>query len=126
MGAGRQYSLAACAGEALLVVSVAERGDDFALDVLVAGGAARAERALVVLRAVVVAVLAEEAAAREGRGARAAREARRVEVLVRHAQHLAAALAAARRAHHLACATNKHYHQKHTDKRRQGTNTQAT
>lgn len=55
------------------------------------------------LRAIVVPVLTEEAAAREGRGARAAREARHVEVLVRHAQHLAAALAAARAAYHLAC-----------------------
>lgn len=87
------------------MVGVAERGHDLALHVLVAGGAARAERALVVLRAVVVAVLAEEAALGERGGARAAREARRVEVLVRHAQHLAAALAAARRAHHFACNT---------------------
>lgn len=92
---GRRYSLAAGACEALLMVGVAERGHHLALHVLVAGGAARAERALVVLRAVVVAVLAEEAAARQRRGARAAREARRVEVLVRHAQHLATALAAA-------------------------------
>lgn len=55
------------------------------------------------LRAVVVPVLAEEAAARERGGAGAAREARHVEVLIGHAQHLAAALAAARAAHHLAC-----------------------
>lgn len=37
------------------------------------------------LRTVVVSVATEEAAARQRRGARAAREARRVEVLVRHA-----------------------------------------
>lgn len=57
------------------------------------------------LRAVVVPVLAEEAALGERGGAGAAREAGRVEVLVGHAQHLAAALAAARAAHHLACDT---------------------
>lgn len=50
-------------------------------------------------------VLAEEAALGERGGAGAAREAGRVEVLVGHAQHLAAALAAARAAHHLACNT---------------------
>lgn len=87
------------------MVGVAERGDHLALHVLVAGGAARAERALVIVWAVVVAVLAEEAALGERRGARAAREAGRVEVLVGHPEHLAAALAAAHRAHHLACNT---------------------
>lgn len=43
------YKLAACTSEALLMVGVPERGDDLSLDVLVAGGAPRAERALVVL-----------------------------------------------------------------------------
>lgn len=52
---------------------------------------------------VIVSILAEKAALGERGGAGAAREARRVEVLVGHAQHLAAALAAARAAHHLAC-----------------------
>lgn len=56
----------------------------------------------VYLWAVVVSVFAEEAPACERGGTCAAREARRVEVLVGDAQHLAAALAAARAAHHLA------------------------
>lgn len=50
-----------------------------------------------------MAVLAEEAALGERGGAGAAGEAARVEVLVGDAQHLAAALAAARAAHHLPC-----------------------
>ena len=45
-----------------LVVGVAERGDHLALDVLAAGGALGAEQSLVVVAAVEVFVLDEEAA----------------------------------------------------------------
>lgn len=57
---------------------------------------------------VIVSVLGEEATFRQGRGAGPTREACSVEVLVGHAQHLAAALAAARAAHHLACKQSDH------------------
>jgi hypothetical protein len=55
-----------------------------------------------------VSVFAEEAALGERGGAGAAGEAGGVEVPVGDAQHLAAALAAARAAHHLACTQHTH------------------
>lgn len=86
--AGREGLPAAAAREALLVVRVAERRHHLALHVLVADGAFGAELALVVGRAVVGAVLAEEPALRQRVAAHFALEAGDVEVLVLHAQHL--------------------------------------
>lgn len=87
---------AAGASEAGAVVRLAERGHHFALDEAAAMGALGAEAVLVVPRAEVGAVLAEEAALGERRVAHGAFEARDVEVLVLHAEHLAGALLFAR------------------------------
>ena len=84
------------ASEAAAVVRLAESGDHFPLDEAAAMGALGAEALLVVTRAVVVAVLAEEAALGERRLANAAFEARDVEVFLLDAQHLARALLLAR------------------------------
>ena len=84
------------ASEAGAVVRLAESADHFPLDEAAAIGALGAEAFLVVARAVVVAIFAEEAALRERRVANVAFEARNVEVLLLDAQHLARALLLAR------------------------------
>lgn len=63
-GMGDHHVPAAAAGEALLVVGVAQGRHHFALHVLAADGALGPKLALVVRRAVVGAILAEEAALR--------------------------------------------------------------
>lgn len=84
--------LALGAGEALLVIRLAHGADHLALHVLLAVGALGAVEALVVRYAVVGTVLCEEAARGQGLLALAALEAGLVEVVVRHAEHLAGAL----------------------------------
>lgn len=74
-----------------MVVRVAHRLHHLALDVQLACGALGPVALLVVGRAVVLAVLAEEAAGRQRLVARGALEARLVEVFVGDAQHLARA-----------------------------------
>ena len=61
----RDYLLALGAVKTCLVVGVAERRDDLALDVLTARRAFRAEQTLVVVAAVELVVLHEEAARRQ-------------------------------------------------------------
>lgn len=89
--ARREGLPAASAGEALLVVRVAEGSHHLALHVLAAHGALGAELPLVVRRAVVGAILAEEAALGQRVAAHFTLEASDVEVLVLHAQHLSGA-----------------------------------
>lgn len=89
------------------MVRLAESGDHFPLDEAAAMGALGAEALLVVTRAVVVAVLAKEAALRERRLANAALEARDVEVSVLHAQHLSRALLLARLAVRFTCSRTR-------------------
>lgn len=86
--ARRERLAASAAGEALLVVGVAEGGNHLPLHVLVADGALGAKLALVVRRAVVRAVLAEEATLGQRVATYFALEAGDVEVLVLHAQNL--------------------------------------
>lgn len=92
LAARLEGTLALAAGEALLVVGLAQRGHHLALDVLAARGAFGAVQLLVVGGAVVVALLAEEAALGQRLVALGALEAGLVEVPVSHPQHLARAL----------------------------------
>lgn len=74
------------------MVRLAESRDHLAFDESAAMGALGSESLLVVARAIVVAVFAEEAALREGRLTDAALEAADVEVLVLHPEHFSRAL----------------------------------
>lgn len=79
-------------GEALLMICVAQGGDDLALHVQVTGGTLGTVQLLVVQGAVVGAILREKAARRQRFVAFGALEARFVEISVRNTQHLAGAL----------------------------------
>lgn len=92
LAARLEGTLALAAREALLVVGLAERGHHLSLHVLLAGGAFGAVELLVVGGAVISAVLAEEAAGRQGLLAFGALEAGLVEIPVSHPQHFARTL----------------------------------
>jgi len=84
--------LALGAGEALLVIGLAHGADHLALHILLAICALGAVQPLIVRYAIVGVVLCEESAGGQGLLALAALEAGLVEVVVRHAEHLAGAL----------------------------------
>lgn len=84
--------LALGAREALLVIRFSHRTDHFTLDILRAGGALGAIQTLIVRYAVIGAILCEESSGGQRFLALAALEARLVEMIVSHAQHLARTL----------------------------------
>lgn len=92
LAARLEGTLALAAGEALLVVRLAQRGHHLPLHVQIAGCAFRAVQSLIVGGAVVGAVLAEESALGQRLLAFGALEAGLVEIPVRHPEHLARAL----------------------------------
>ena len=90
--AGWEGLFAPGAGKAILVVGLAQRGDDFAFHVIAALSAFRAVVGLVAVGAIVILILGEESPLRQRTAAASAFEAPRMEVTVVHAENFARTL----------------------------------